>query len=213
MFSLTLGLGVWQVQRLEWKRGLLSEIDRGEASPAVPLPSKPAPFMRVVVEGRFLPPVARYGAEVRTTRLGPVMGAHVISALERPGSDPLIVDRGWAPIDFDTLPPAGQVQVEGYVRPAEHPVWMGAKDDPAGRRFFALDPVAIGASLGFARVSPFTLVALGRPGVLPEPAGALPRPANNHLSYALTWFGLSAALVAVFVVYARQALRPQGPAA
>ena len=212
MLSLTLGLGVWQVQRLAWKRALLAEIERGESSPPVPLPAQPAPFMRVVVEGRFLPPVARYGAEVRTTRLGPVMGAHVISALVRPGSDPLIVDRGWAPTEFDPALPGGEVRIEGYVRPAEHPVWMGAKDDPAGRRFFALDPVAIGASLGLERVAPFTLVALGKPDRLPEPAGALPRPPNNHLSYALTWFGLSAALVAVFIVYARQALRPQGPA-
>ena len=71
-----------------------------------------------------------------------------------------------------------------------------------------LDPAAIGAALGLASVAPFTLVALG-PAPTPPRArrSALPRPPNDHLSYALTWFGLAACLLVVFVVYVRKALR------
>lgn len=205
MLALTLTLGVWQVQRLAWKTALLAEITAGETVLPVELATDPAPFRRVITSGTFLPPVARYGAEVRTTRAGPVMGARLISALQRPGAETVIVDRGWAPLDFDPAPPAGLVRVEGYVRPPEYPVRFGARDDPAARRFFALDPAAIGDSLGVRRVAPFTLVAMGPAGTLPEPATVLPRPANNHLVYALTWFGLAAALVVVFGLYVRQA--------
>ena len=211
MLALTLSLGVWQLQRLSWKRGLLAEIDRGEAGSPVPLGANPVPFQRVRVEGRFMPGVARYGAEVRSSRAGAAMGAHLLSPLAGPGADPVIVDRGWAPLGFDDAAPPGPVVVDGYVRPPEYPVRFGAADDPAARRFFALDPAAIGASLGLARVAPFVVVALGPQGVLPEPASALPRPPNDHLSYALTWFGLSATLAVVFAIHVRQTLRQGSP--
>ncbi len=99
--------------------------------------------------------------------------------------------------------------VEGYVRPPDTPGLFSARDDPAARRFYTLNPAAIGAALGLQRVARFTLVALGdpRPGVYPDPARHLPRPANNHLVYAITWFGLAASLAAVFATWARTALR------
>ncbi len=209
MLALTLWLGAWQVERLAWKTALLTELDRGAAAAPVPLPAEPVPFTKVKVEGRLRTDlVALYGAEVRTTQAGPLMGAHVLSPLERAGADPVIVDRGWAPLDRLPAPPA-ITTVEGYVRPPEKPVRFGAKDDPAARRFYALDPAAIGASLGLGQVAPFTLVAMGPavPGVFPMPVQALPRPANNHLSYAVTWFGLAASLLVIFAVYARRVLR------
>ena len=207
MLVLTVGLGVWQLQRLDWKQALLAEIDRGAAGAPVPLAEPPVPFSKVVAEGRFLAPTARYGAEVRSGPAGATMGAHLLNPLERPGQRPVIVDRGWAPLDFDPAPPAGPVIVSGYVRPPEKPVRFGAADDPKTRRFYALDPDAIGKSLGLAQVAPFTLVALGQAGTLPEPAVALPRPPNNHLVYAMTWFGLAIALLVVFAIHVRQTLR------
>jgi len=210
MLALAMGLGVWQVQRLAWKTALLADIDRGEAAPAIPLPADPRPFTKVRVEGILRQDLAAlYGIEVRTTQAGPVLGAFLVNPLERPGSDPIIVDRGWVPTDAprDTSPVAAAI--EGYIRPPEQPVRFGAADDLAARRFYALDPVAIGASLGLRQVAPYTLVALGSvpPGTYPEPAQALPRPANNHFIYALTWFGLAGALLAVFGVYARKLLK------
>lgn len=212
MLVLAIGLGVWQVQRLAWKTNLLAEIDRGEAAAAIPLPADPQPFTKVRVAGLLRQDLAAlYGVEVRTTPTGPVLGAFLLNPLERPAADPVMVDRGWVPADAprDTTPVIATV--EGYVRPPEHPVRFGAADDPAARRFYALDPAAIGASLGLRRVAPFTLVALGNapPGSYPEPAQALPRPLNNHLVYAFTWFGLAAALVAVFGVYARKLVKAQ----
>ncbi|MBV8911687.1 MAG: SURF1 family protein, partial [Acetobacteraceae bacterium] len=71
----------------------------------------------------------------------------------------------------------------------------------------ALDPEAIGAALGLGRVAPFVVVALGPSTSAPEPAHALPRPPNDHLQYAITWFGLAAACLGVFAAYARNLLR------
>lgn len=212
MLALTIGLGVWQVQRLAWKTGLLAEIDSGEAAPAIPLPANPRPFTKVRVAGVLRQDLAAlYGIEVRTTATGPALGAFLLNPLERPGAAPVIVDRGWVPADAPRDATPVPATVEGYVRAPEFPVRFGAADDPAARRFYALDPAAIGAALGLQQVAPFTLVALGTvpPGTVPEPAHALPRPANNHFTYALTWFGLAGALLAVFGVYARRTLKAQ----
>ena len=136
------------------------------------------------------------------------MGEHVLGALLRPGKPPIIIDRGWAPDQAIEPPPSGTVSITGYIRSPEHTPWMGAKDNPSTRRFYALDPEAIASSLGLAEAAPFTLVAMGPAGDDPEPVQSLPRPPNDHLTYAVTWFGLSGALVVVFLVYARQVIAP-----
>lgn len=210
MLALALGLGVWQVQRLAWKTALLAEIDQGEAAPAISLPAEPRPFTKVRVEGRLREDLAAlYGTEVRATAAGPVLGAFLLNPIERPGADPIIVDRGWVPANAPPGTGGVPAMIEGYIRAPEKPLRFGATDDPATRRFYALDPAAIGASLGLQRVAPFTLIALGNVprGTYPEPSNALPRPANNHFIYALTWFGLGAALLGVFGVYARRIMK------
>ena len=210
MIALTLALGVWQVQRLAWKTALLAEIDRGEAAPAIPLPANPRPFTKVLVSGTLRQDLgALYGIEVRTTLSGPVLGAFLLNPLERPGADPIIVDRGWvptgAPHDATPVP----ATVEGYIRAPEHPIRFAPADEPANRRFYTLDPAVIGAALGLREVAPFTLIALGTvpPGTVPEPAQALPRPPNNHFVYAVTWFGMAGVLVVMFGAYARSVLK------
>lgn len=213
MLAALLALGTWQLQRRAWKLGVLAQIERGETAPAVPLTAEPQPYTKVFVEGRLREDLtALYGVEVRPTPSGPTLGAHLLTPLERPGADPVIVNRGWVPTDpSQPIPPAPDpVRVEGYVRAPEKPLLFGAKDDPLARRFYALDPAAVGEALGLRRVAPFAVVALGAPppGTYPEPARTLPRPSNNHLMYAFTWFGIAGALVFVFALYCRKVLRP-----
>ena len=211
MLAVLIGLGTWQVERLAWKRAILRQIDEAESTQALPLGADPAPFAKVRVEGRLRTDLyAFYGAEERDTREGPQLGAQLITPLERPGGPTLLVNRGWVPL---TTPapietPSGPVSIEGYVRPAQKPGLFSATDNPAQRRFFTLDPHAIGAALGLDSVAPFTLIALGSPPAegYPDPARNLPRPPNNHLSYALTWYALALTLIATFVVWAREAL-------
>ena len=207
MLGITLSLGIWQIQRLHWKQGLLAEIDRAEAAPAVPLPPDPAPFEKVEVTGTLRPDLmARYGTEVRGTATGAALGSQIVMPLVRSGEPPLLVDRGWAP-DTDNPPvPPGPVTLTGYVRPAETGGPFAPGPDLTNRRFWSLDPVAIGAALGLPTVAPYTLVLLGPVTALPSPAQALPRPSNDHLGYAVTWFGLSAALIVIFAVFVRRTL-------
>jgi surfeit locus 1 family protein len=212
MLAVLIGLGTWQVYRLAWKRHLLAQIAAAEQAPAVPLPLAPAPFQKVAVQGRLRPDLAAlYGAQVRDTRAGPVLGGQLIVALERADAPPVLVVLGWVPGTRPVPPalPAGEAAIVGYVRPPERPGLFSASDDPKARLFYTLDPQAIGTALGLKQVAPFTLVALGSaPPGWPDPARHLPRPPNNHLQYAMTWYGLAVVLLVVFVLHARKVLRP-----
>ena len=210
LFAILVGLGAWQLHRLEWKIGLLEAIDLAERRQADPLPLRPRPFEKVIVSGQWLPPVAHYGVEVRDTPLGPRMGSQLVGVLSRPGAPAVLVVLGWVLDGVSVVLPSGQVRVVGYVRPAEHRGWLSAGDNAKTARFFTLAPAEISKALE-VDVEPFTIVALRDGDAVglvsgSEPAAAtqLPRPVDNHLSYAATWFGLAATLLAVFGVWVRK---------
>ncbi|MBV9250292.1 MAG: SURF1 family protein [Acetobacteraceae bacterium] len=205
------GLGTWQVQRLHWKRAILAQISQAEAGPPLPLSAISPPYSKVEVTGQFdRSRSALYGAEVRETREGPKLGAQLIEPLIRASAPAVLVDRGWVPLARKTPlnEAAGLVMITGYVHPADKPGLFSPSDDVANRTFYTLNPRKIGPALGLHDIMPFTLVALGpQPTELwPDPAKHLPHPPNNHLSYAVTWYGLAAALVVIFLIWARRML-------
>jgi surfeit locus 1 family protein len=144
------------------------------------------------------------------------MGAQLIEPMREVNGELILVDRGWVPLSR-TGPldqPTGEVTVSGYVRLGDTQHWFSAADDPSARRFFTLDPRAIGAAIGKPDIRPFVLVALGAGSGAdaivkrwPDPARHLPQPPNNHLSYAITWYGLAVALLTIFTIWARKGSR------
>ncbi len=206
--AILIGLGVWQIHRLHWKEQILAQIAAAEHAPATKLLAGDTPdlFTKVVAHGILRAGrVALYGAEVRDDR----MGAQQVEVLDRVGARPLLVVLGWVPTDRGR-PQAvtGPIDVTGYIRLPSTPGMLSAADDVEGLRFYTLNPSTIGRALGAPDAAPFMLVALKNPlgkpmpAIAPQPADAMPQPVNNHLQYALTWFGLAGALVAVYFVWA-----------
>ena len=219
VLAILLALGAWQVQRLAWKAGVLEQLALAQAGPPG-LAVAPLPFAHIIATGRFRHDLeVLLGSEVR----GPVLGAALLTPLEREGAVALLVERGWVPLDRSAVErPAGEVTVQGYMRPAEPAGLLSAADSPAQRRFHNFDPPVIGAALGLA-VAPFGLTVV-RPGVarpegglgsapapnsggVPSPATSFPQPNNPHLGYAITWFGLALAWTAIFALWARSRIR------
>jgi len=209
MLAVLLFLGTWQVQRLMWKQAVLAAIAAAEQRPAVPLAGNPPALSRVRAAGIFAPGVALYGAEVRTLAGAPTGGARLLGVLLRDGAPPVLVDRGWVPVPTPPIV-AGAATIDGYLRPADAPGMFTPADDLSGLRFYTLDPAAIGRALGIAGLAPYVLVAMG-PAPLsgfPDPARTMPRPTNNHLVYAATWYGLALVLLVIFAIYSRKVIRP-----
>ena len=219
VLAVLLGLGAWQVQRLGWKAGLLEQLAAAQAGPPQPAIS-PTPFAHIIATGRFRHELeVLLGSEVR----GTVLGAALITPLERAAAAPLLVERGWVPLDrAGVARPEGIVTVQGYMRPAEPAGLLSAADSPASRRFHNFDPPLIGAALGLP-VAPFGLTVV-RPGAarpdgglgstpapnqggVPSPATGFPQPSNPHLGYAITWFGLALAWTAIFALWASSRIR------
>jgi surfeit locus 1 family protein len=200
--AITGALGTWQVQRLTWKEGILARISEAEQGPPLPFTLTPPDFTRMRAEGRFAPGAVRYAIEVRNTPQGQLIGSRVIEPLRLSTGGTVLVDRGWAPDAMEVATPEGEVSVVGYARPSEKGGWLTPADDLKERHFYAPMPRKMAEALGVGQVAPFLLVALGRddPDVFPQPAESLPRPPNDHLQYAITWYGLGLVLLVMFLV-------------
>jgi len=209
-------LGSWQVERLSWKQGLIDARSAALAAGPVALPDtqmlEPGfDLRRVVIHGRFLHEREIY---VLNRTHNSVAGVHVITPLKRrpaDGGGTVLVNRGWVPQER-TRPTTradglttGEVEVIGIVR-----IGITARssftppNDPAKGIWFAPDPEIMAKSAGI-EASNFIIEA--GPGdnsdALPVGGQTVTNLVNNHLSYALTWYGLALALCVIYLVYLR----------
>ena len=98
---------------------------------------------------------------------------------------------------------AGPLEIIGVMRWPEQPGLFTPAADPAKNLWFARDPVAIAQAKGLAPVAPFYVEQESppAPGGLPRVARLQPTFPNNHLGYAITWYGLALVLAGSFSVW------------
>lgn len=217
------GLGAWQLQRLNEKQAFLARlVAQADMNPA-PLPPEAlwgqldldsADLRRVTLSGEWLPGAT---ATVRVAMPEPKpgerrpggFGRYLIAALRLDTGAVVLINRGFAPErEVAAIPaPAGRATLIGILRKPEAGNSFTPAANPATRDFHLRDPAAIAAALDI-RAAPFMVEAerTAETASLPsgvdirELAGRIP---NNHLQYALTWFGLALTLAGVFVAYLR----------
>jgi surfeit locus 1 family protein len=212
MIGVLCGLGIWQLQRLAFKDALLARIAERIHAAAAPLPSEAEwaqlspgayEYRHVKVSGIF-----EHDKEALVFRpqAGGV-GYLVLTPLRLPSGAYVIVNRGFVPSD-KKLPSSrlqGQsgdtVEVTGLMRSPEERNSFTPADSPQTGIWFTRDPLLVAKTYHLATAAPFTLDAdAGGPsGGSPQGGTTVLAVPNNHLSYALTWFGLAAALAAVLV--------------
>ena len=80
---------------------------------------------------------------------------------------------------------------------------------PSRNQFFVRDQLAIAAAKGWGRVAPFYVELETATGAndLPRAGRLVPSLRNEHLQYALTWYGLAAVLAVAFVFWVRSRRR------
>jgi surfeit locus 1 family protein len=137
-------------------------------------------------------------------------GYWVLTPLVLADGGTVIVNRGFVPLerkDPATRPEgqiAGDVTVSGLARGPDQGNAFTPANDPAKAAWFTRDPAAIAAAFGLNRVAPMLIDAdaTPSPGGLPQGGETKLAFPNRHLEYALTWYGLAAALAAVFLAFA-----------
>src|SRR5579864_2585044 len=218
-FLVLIGLGTWQIERLHWKEGLIAARDAAVSAPPVPLPRSVAAaatmdFHRVEARGQFLYQHELYlNATERRSGQG---GLLVLTPLRLEDGPTVFVDRGWIPperrdpVTRAAGNPAGTVTVEGLLRlpPAGKPGWFVPAHDPKQNLWFYIDLPAMARATALDRVLPFYVDAgpAPNPGGLPLGGQADTELVNNHLQYAITWYALAAALLAIYLLVLRREL-------
>lgn len=213
--ALLTGLGIWQIQRLQWKTALIARVEARLAAPPAPAPGPGEwaainraddEYRRIAVTGRYL-----YDHETlvkAVSGLGP--GFWVMTPIETPEGWRVWVNRGFIPESrrdpADRARPAGVRHVTGLLRIPEPGGAFLRRNDPAAGRWFSRDVAALSAAHGLERTAPWFLDADGRVQAtqsLPVPGLTVVRFRNAHLGYALTWFALAALLAATSVLALR----------
>lgn len=219
--AILITLGVWQLERRQWKLDLIRQTERLTASPAIPFDEALArvasgenmEYARVYIEG-----VYAHDLEARVFgTLDGAPGVYVFTPLDAPaaggGRRFVYINRGFAPQAASDPgkradgAPQGEVAVKGLLRAAENPPSIARLvrpvDQPEDNLWFARDPLRLAAHQGIETV-PWYIDSSGEenPGA-PWPKGGTTRIefSNRHLEYALTWFGLAAALVGVYLAF------------
>jgi cytochrome oxidase assembly protein ShyY1 len=226
MVALFIGLGVWQLQRRVEKHALIAALtERLAAAPeALPSPAQwraltPAQdeFRRVTFTATYqqLPDAMVYssGSAVREDISGAGTWAFMPARLST--GETVVVNAGFVQNTMQDraqqdravtrLVTDAPVMLTGYLRFPEKAGALTPSESLTKRLWFTRDHLAMARGLGWNAVAPFYIDL-----ELPVPASGVPKPGplevhlkDDHLQYAITWFGLAGAVVIAFGVWWR----------
>jgi surfeit locus 1 family protein len=218
--AILIGLGVWQLDRKVWKENLIAQLSERLNAPPGAMPPRSDwerltqgkdEFRRVAFPAQFIAGqealVYAAGSALRSDIKGP--GYFVFAPARLPGGSIVVVDRGFVPLDHKDPAtraagaPQDVVDVIGVLRWPEARGTFTPNDEPQNNVWYLRDQKAIALAKKWDTSAPFYIDQES-----PVPPGGLPLPAklevhlpDNHLQYAITWFGLALALAGVYVAW------------
>jgi cytochrome oxidase assembly protein ShyY1 len=230
MVATCLALGIWQLQRRVEKHALISALNERLAAAPEPLPAPsqwhaltPAKdeFRRVSFTATYpkLPDAMIYssGSAVREDVSGPGTWAFLPAKL--PDGDTVVVNTGFVQNTMQdraqqdravTRLVTGQpLKLTGYLRFPEAAGTLTPTENIGKRLWFTRDHLSIARALGWGEggktMAPFYVDLEA-----PVPESGIPKPGpltvhlkDDHMQYAVTWFGLAFAVMIAFGVWWR----------
>jgi surfeit locus 1 family protein len=227
MLAVLIALGIWQMQRLAWKTALIARIVAQMQMPPEALPADiPQPvdweYRNVALTGDFDPDAVFW---VRPRTENGKVGAHMLAGFRRAdGGAPVFVNLGFVPedlMDKTAVPPMPRPysRVSGVVQIPYQSAFT-PDNDPARGHWYWADIAAMAAAAGYDSAAPVivTMPPRGKDYLSPRGKDYVPPQdgsypsgfavaaniRNNHLQYALFWFGMAAILMIVFTLSQRE---------
>jgi surfeit locus 1 family protein len=218
-------LGVWQLHRRVWKLALIAQVDARVHAPPAPPPGPAAwpqvtakvdQYLRVRMRGRF--DNDRETLVEAVTDLG--SGFWVLTPFVTDRGFTVLVNRGFVPPDRRDPAArrsglvAGETTITGLLRMSAPGGGFLRRNDPAHDRWYSADVAAIAAARGVSDAAPYMIdeASSGDPRSWPRGGLTLISFPNNHLIYAITWFGLAIGLlVGVIAAWRDEARRWRVP--
>ncbi len=206
-------LGTWQVKRMYWKEALLADIQQRIHAAPVPLSDIEAmarsggdiEYRTVALTGTF---DHAHEQHFFATFQGQT-GYYIYTPLKLEDGRSIFVNRGFVPYDMKEPTKrmagevAGVVSIEGLARARLNakPSSLLPENDLGKNIYYWKDLTAMTGAAGLEgeNVLPFFVDAndAPNPGGWPKGGVTLIDLPNNHLQYAITWYGLALALVIV----------------
>ncbi|MBM3650182.1 MAG: SURF1 family protein [Alphaproteobacteria bacterium] len=215
IFVVALGLGVWQIERREWKRDILQRIETNQAAAPITLDAllQGDPlrheYGRVKIAGTLLNDKEFYLA---SRNLKNKVGLQVVTPLRTDDGRILLFNRGWVPQEAKDAQRraqgqvAGVVDLVGIVRRNQERRQFAPENVPDRNVWFHVDVPLMRRMAGGApdaKLDAFFLDAdaAPNPGGLPIGGQTRLNIPNDHLQYAITWFLIALALAGVYLAY------------
>ena len=186
--AILVSLGNWQVRRLAWKEGVLAEIDLKLSGPAQAVPAVPNRerdmYLHVVAVGEM-------GAgEVHVLSSSPETGPgyRIIAPFTLESGRTILVDRGVVP-EGEKLAerPLESGTLDGNLLWMQEPPTFAPDLDK--NIWFNRDPEALAKVLGTEPV--LLVMSHSTLSTGPRPVAVGVNIPNNHLGYAVTWYGFA----------------------
>ena len=210
-FIILIGLGTWQLQRLEWKTGIIDQLEREYAkNPANHIYhsgdlTDTTKILYGSARGRFL-----YDKEliIGPYSLNKEAGYKVVTPLKTDNGDHILVQRGWIKVeDIEQLSdkqnrPVGLLTVSGVFRAPQFNKFMSG-NSPNNDVWMRLDVTEISEAKNLRDVAPIVLYAETSSkefGLIQMQAEKI-MPRNKHLQYAVFWFSMAFILLTIYGIY------------
>lgn len=197
-------LGLWQLQRAEWKAGLIDAYERSASAPASPaaaaLCGAPAAAGMSISPPSPEPGTLRvFGHDLQGAAGWRLFSPAYVCGSQRP---PVLVEAGFEPLSLggETVPqaPASRTLPDRFLTD----LWpskplMAAVNSADRNEWYWFDPAPMAEALGLTelRTDIVLLAASQMPDFLTR------TPPVRHVGYAVTWFGMAIALLAFYLVF------------
>ncbi|EJF74667.1 SURF1 family protein [Bartonella alsatica] len=229
-FLLFSALGVWQIQRLNWKTNLITSAKQRIHLPPIKAPSQNQwahitfekdEYRPVVITGKFLS-----NKNILVTAVAQdTTGYWVLTPLQTADNTLTFVNRGFIPMDarndfqnseksHTSAPPhkhsatdTKQTTIIGLLRMSEKNSFFPRKNNPDKNLWYTRDLSAMAQKLGLSDVAPYFIDAgkkTAKQEAFPIAGLTIVHFQNNHLIYAITWFILAAGVLGASLFLLRQ---------
>ena len=214
VFVMLLSFGTWQVKRLYWKEALIERyLEQSQSNPVV----NPSDlkinnineFKSIQFKGNFLHENEIY---ITGKTYEGNAGFHVVTPLKLTNKKIILVNRGWVSEGYKNPNKRkfsltkGNVKLKGIIRYPQKKGYFVPANDGNNGFWFTIVPNQI---FNYIKINTNFVVKdyyidalrLGEKITLPIGVDGKPNLRNQHLSYAITWYGLALSLLFVYFSY------------
>ncbi|MGZ7210053.1 MAG: SURF1 family protein [Methanobacterium sp.] len=211
-FIITIILGTWQIQRLNWKKKLISEIEQSMSQSQINLNkisdvSKDLLYRKVIARGEFLndKEIHVYAGKLYQEKQD---GYFILTPLKLTNGNYILVNRGFVEKSKkeqktreDTIINR-QVSVSGILMPNEKKTWVIPENDKKDNIWFTIN---------IPEIKDYLSINLPQYYLMQDNVSAKNellsgqkidiKIRNDHLQYAITWYGLSLISAVIYYLY------------